>query len=437
MEKCRVLVVEDDDVQRELLKTILEEAGYDALSASSAEKALRLLSEKRPLVVITDVRLPGLDGLSLLRKIKESYPEIEVIVVTAFSNVEDAVSAIKEGAFHYITKPFDPDILINLIDKACQLGKLKKLPKRKEEIVYASKKMEEVLRQASLFAKADAPVLILGESGVGKELVARFIHRESGRKGKFVSVNCAAVPKDLFESELFGYEKGAFTGAVKSKPGLFEEADGGTIFLDEVGELPLNMQTKLLRVLQDSEIRRVGGTRSKKVDVKVVAATNRDLEELIEKGEFREDLFYRLNVLTLEIPPLRERPEDIMELTGFFLRKFSEKYGKKVEITPEALELLLKYSFPGNVRELENIIHRLVITSSGIIKEDNLSELKGKSKPCEELDFSKPLPEKIAEIEKKLIEEALKKCDYVQVRAAKLLGIDEKSLRYKRKKYGI
>ncbi|TCK06314.1 sigma-54-dependent transcriptional regulator [Phorcysia thermohydrogeniphila] len=436
MEKCRVLVIEDDDVQRELLKEILQDSGFRVSVAPTAEKGLQSLLKDSVDVVVTDVRLPGMDGLSFLRKVKRDYPDVEVIVITAFSNVEDAVNAIKEGAFHYVTKPFDPQVLINLIDKACQLARLKKVPKRDGEIVYASKEMEDILKKASLFARAEAPVLILGESGVGKELIARFIHRESGRKGKFVAVNCAAIPRDLFESELFGYEKGAFTGALKAKKGLFEEADGGTLFLDEIGELPLELQPKLLRVLQEGKVRRVGATLEREVDVKIVAATNRDLRELVEKGEFREDLYYRLNVLTLKIPPLRERPEDILELTGFFLKKYSDKYGKKVEITPEALQKLLSYSFPGNVRELENLLHRLVIFSEGKITERDLEELS-ESKPCNELDFSKPLPEKVAEFEKRLIEEALKRTNYVQTRAAKLLGIDEKSLRYKRKKYGI
>ncbi|WP_041737419.1 sigma-54-dependent transcriptional regulator [Desulfurobacterium thermolithotrophum] len=437
MEKRKVLIIEDDDIQRELLKEILKESGFEVFTSSTAEKGLQTVAKNSPAVVVTDVRLPGMDGLTFLKKLKQEHSEIEVIVITAFSNVEDAVSAIKAGAFHYVTKPFDPQVLINLIDKACQLASLRKIPKKDGEIIYASKLMEELLEKASLFAKTEAPVLILGESGVGKELIARFIHKESGRKGKFVSVNCAAIPSELFESELFGYEKGAFTGALRSKPGLFEEADGGTIFLDEVGELPLNLQAKFLRVLQENEVRRVGGTQTKKVDVKVVAATNRDLGELVKKGDFREDLYYRLNVLTLRIPPLRERPEDILELTGFFLRKFSKKYNKKVEITPEALQILLSYSFPGNVRELENLIHRLVITSMDKIRPEDLTDLKEKENHCNEIDFSKPLPEKLAEFEKKMIEEALKRSDYVQVKAAKLLGIDEKSLRYKRKKYGI
>ncbi len=436
-EKPAVLVVEDDDIQRELLKETLEDSGFNVLTAKSAEKGLQVLAKNQIDVVVSDVRLPGMDGLSFLERIKEEFPETEVIVITAFSSVSDAVQAIKRGAFHYVTKPFDPEVLINLIDKACQLSRLKRVPKKEGEIVYASREMEEILKKASLFARAEAPVLILGESGVGKELVARFIHKESGRKGKFVAVNCSAIPKDLFESELFGHEKGAFTGAVKTKKGLFEEANGGTLFLDEIGDLPLPLQPKLLRVLQEGKVRRVGATTEISVDVKIITATNQNLKKLVEEGKFREDLYYRLNVLTLKIPPLRERPEDILELTGFFVKKYSEKYGKKVEITPEALQKLLNYPFPGNVRELENIIHRLVIFSTGKITEKDLKELLEDEISRKEIDFSKPLPEQVAEFEKKLILEALKRTNYVQVKASKLLGIDEKTLRYKRKKYGI
>jgi len=438
--KCKILLVEDDDLQRELLKEILTEAGFKVLTSSTAEGALSLLSRERPKVVVTDVRLPGMDGISLLNRIKSDFPETEVVVITAFSSVDDAVNAIKQGAFHYVTKPFDPSVLINLINKACQLVKLREKTPSNSGIVYASKQMEELLSKASLYAKSDAPVLIVGESGVGKELLARFIHRESGRKGEFVSLNCAAVPENLFESELFGYKKGAFTGALLDKPGLFEEADGGTLFLDEIGELPISMQPKLLRVLQEGEVRRLGGTETKKVDVKVIAATNRDLKELISQGLFREDLYYRLNVLTLEIPPLRERPEDIVALIGYFLNKFSSKYSKQIEMTPEALEVLLSYPFPGNVRELENLIHRLVITSGGVIRPEDLKELtrtESSNKEIFKIDFSESLPEKVAKLEKMMIEEALKRSNYVQTKAAKLLGIDEKSLRYKRRKYGV
>ncbi|WP_457681633.1 sigma-54-dependent transcriptional regulator [Thermovibrio sp.] len=435
---CKVVLVEDEEIQRELLSDILKEKGYSVSSFSTAERALKEVVSTSPHVLITDVRLPGKDGLTLLREVKELSPETEVILITAFSEVEDAVGALKAGAFHYLTKPFNPEVLLSLIEKACQLSKLKRASfSQKREIVYASKAMEEVLKKASLFSKSSAPVLITGESGTGKELLARFIHEKSGRKGKFVAVNCSAVPKELFESEFFGYEKGAFTGALKSKAGLVEEADGGTLFLDEVGELPLELQSKLLRFLQEGEVRRVGSTKSRKVDVRVIGATNRPLEELVREGKFREDLFYRLNVLRLTLPPLRERREDVVELVGHFLKKFSKTYGKRVEITPEAIELLLSYDFPGNVRELENLIHRAVIVSNGRITPREI-EVKPKERELPfNYDFSLPLPQYLSEIEKKAIEEALKRAGFVQTKAAELLGIDEKSLRYKRKKYGI
>ena len=438
MEECRVLLVEDDQTQRELLTELLEEEGFKVVSASSAERALDLFRRESFDVVITDVRLGGMGGLELLKKLKELEPSVEVIVITAFSSVDDAVKAIKLGAFHYITKPFEPEVLINLLKKACKLRALSKPSKECCGIVYASKAMENLINQASLFARSDAPVLITGESGSGKELLARFIHKESGRKGQFVAVNCGALPRELFEAELFGYEKGAFTGATSSKKGLVEEAEGGTLFLDEIGELPLELQPKLLRFLQEGEFRRVGGTKTKKSTARIVAATNKDLKRLVEEGKFREDLYYRLSVLNLVVPPLRERPEDIPVLVEHFLKKFSDKYSKKVKLTPEAFELLLSYSYPGNVRELESIVHKLVLLSQGEITPSLVSSVLPQAGRKEwEPDFSKPLPQVVEEVERKMIEEALKRTGFVQTRAAKLLGIDEKSLRYKRKKYGI
>ncbi|NPA40087.1 MAG: sigma-54-dependent Fis family transcriptional regulator [Thermodesulfobacteria bacterium] len=436
MKNCTVLIVEDDDVQRSLLAEILKDHGFHPLTASTAEQAIKILEKENPHLVVTDVRLPGMDGITFLKKVKGMSSDVEVLVITAFSNVEDAVEAIKHGAFHYITKPFSPEVLIQLLKKACQLVSLKR--SSSEEIVYRSHKMKEVLEKAKLFARTDAPVLILGESGVGKELIAKFIHRHSERCGKFVSINCAALPEELFEAELFGYEKGAFTGATGPKPGLFEEADKGTLFLDEIAELPPRLQAKLLRVLQEKEVRRLGSNVTKKVDVKIIAATNRDLFNLVKEGKFREDLFYRLNVLVLNVPPLRERKEDILELCNYFLKKFSQKYGKDIKISPEAMKILTEYEFPGNIRELENLIHRLVITCDSEIKKEDLQDLKTEKKPAISFeDFSKPLPELLAEIEKEVIKKALEKTNYVQLRAAKLLGIDEKSLRYKRKKYNI
>lgn len=437
MEDITVLVVEDEKIHRELLKGILEERDYEVLSVTSAERAVSVLKQRSVDVVITDVKLPSMTGIELLKKIKEEWPWIEVIVITAFGDIEDAVNAVKSGAFHYLTKPYEPDVLLNLVDKCAELASFKKISKKSHSIIYSSEAMEKVLQQAKLYAASDAPVLILGESGVGKELVARFIHKESRREGNFVPVNCAAIPEELFESELFGYEKGAFTGAAGSKKGLIEEADGGTLFLDEIGEMPLSLQAKLLRFLQEKEIRRLGSTKSKKVNVRVIAATNEDLEEAMKEKRFREDLYYRLSILSLTIPPLRERKEDIPVLCGFFVEKYAKKYGKKVSLSQKALEALLNYDFPGNVRELEAIIHRAVLTAEGEITPSMLGiEEKGRELAVS-LSEGETLPELMEKIEKKLLVEALERAGYVQTKAAKILGIDEKSLRYKRKKYGI
>ncbi len=435
MESCKIIIIEDDDLQRKLLKEILSAEGYQVFASPTAEGGLKIISQENPDIVITDVRLPGMNGIKLLERVKREFPETEVIITTAFSNVEDAVYSLKHGAFHYLVKPYQPEALLNLVEKACELSKLRKVRTTPEGVIFASRQMEEILKMAENYAKVDAPILILGESGVGKEVIASFIHKKSGRKGKFVPINCAAIPEELFESELFGHEKGAFTGAETRRKGLIEEADGGTIFLDEVGELPLQVQAKLLRFLQEGEIKSVGSNEIKKVDARVIAATNRDLEEEVKNRKFREDLFYRLNVLTLHIPPLRERREDIIPLTGYFLKKYSEKYGKEVSITPEALEKLQQLPFPGNVRELENLIHKLVISVPGKIDREDIPDSENRA--IFPLDFTKPLPEQIAEYEKRMIEEALKRTGYVQTKAAELLGIDEKSLRYKRKKYGI
>ena len=441
MEKCRVLLVEDDQMQRELLTELLEEEGFSVTAAGTGERAFDLFRRDNFDVVVTDVRLPGMSGLELLQRLKEVEPAVEVIVITAFSSVDDAVKAIKMGAFHYVTKPFEPDVLVNLLRKACKLRLLSRPSGKCCGIVYSSKVMENLIAQASLFARSDAPVLITGESGTGKELLARFIHRESGRKGQFIAVNCGALPRELFEAELFGYEKGAFTGASSSKKGLVEEAEGGTLFLDEVGELPLELQPKLLRFLQEGEFRRVGGTAIRKADVRIVAATNRDLKKMVEEGRFREDLYYRLGVLNLHLPPLRERPEDIPVLLEHFLKKFGKKYSRELSLSPEALEVLLSYSYPGNVRELENLIHRIAILSPGGRIDgalvSSLLSLDASSRSPFSPDFSKTLPEVVEEVEKTMIEEALRRTGFVQTKAARLLGIDEKSLRYKRKKYGI
>ena len=437
MASLNVLVVEDEKVHRELLKMTLEEEGYRVWSVPSAEKALPILAQEEVEVAVLDVRLPGMSGLELLRRIKQERPEVEVIVITAFGEIEDAVSAIKAGAFHYLVKPYEPEVLLNLIRRCGELVRLRKGPVDSGPLVYRSQAMKEVLRQAEIFARSEAPVLILGESGVGKELLARHLHERSGRKGPFIALNCAAIPENIFEAELFGYERGAFTGAEVAKPGLIEEAERGTLFLDEIGEMPLNLQGKLLRFLQEGEFRRLGSNQIRKSQARIVAATNEDLEKAVAEKRFREDLYFRLNVLTLKIPPLRERPEDILPLATYFLEKFNRKYGKKVTLSAEAARRLVEYPFPGNVRELENLLHRAVLVCPKEIRPEDLG-LEGK-KPGLTIGLppGKTLPEMVAEVERLLIREALERTGYVQTRAAKLLGIDEKSLRYKRKKYGL
>ncbi len=437
MEFLNILVVEDEKVHRELLRKTLEEEGYRVSSVPSAEKALPVLNQEEIDVAILDVRLPGMSGLELLKRIKEKSPETEVLIITAFGEIEDAVSAIKAGAFHYLVKPYEPEVLLNLVRRCGELVKLKK-PRKDGPLVYRSRVMKDLLRQAETFARTEAPVLILGESGVGKELLARYLHEKSGRQGRFVAVNCAALPEQLFEAELFGYERGAFTGAGSGKPGLIEEAQDGTLFLDEIGEMPLVLQSKLLRFLQEGEFRRLGSNRTLQSNARIITATNEDLREAVSQQKFREDLYFRLNVLVLKIPPLRERQEDIPELVAYFLHKFNRKYRKEVRITPEAMEKLLRYPFPGNVRELENLIHRAVLVSEQEITPESLRlETKDTSRMDLRLSSGKTLPEILAEVEKHLLKEALEQTGYVQTRAAALLGIDEKSLRYKRKKYGL
>ncbi len=437
MASLNVLVVEDEKVHRELLKMTLEEEGYRVWSVPSAEKALPILAQEEVEVAILDVRLPGMSGLELLRRIKQERPEVEVIVITAFGEIEDAVSAIKAGAFHYLVKPYEPEVLLNLIRRCGELVRLRKGPVDSGPLVYRSQAMKEVLRQAEIFARSEAPVLILGESGVGKELLARHLHEQSGRKGPFIAVNCAAIPENIFEAELFGYERGAFTGAEVAKPGLIEEAERGTLFLDEIGEMPLHLQGKLLRFLQEGEFRRLGSNQIRKSQARIVAATNEDLEKAVAEKRFREDLYFRLNVLTLKIPPLRERPEDILPLATYFLEKFNRKYGKKATLSPEAARRLAEYPFPGNVRELENLLHRAVLVCPKEIRPEDLGLEEKKLGLTIGLPLGKTLPEMVAEVERLLIREALERTGYVQTRAAKLLGIDEKSLRYKRKKYGL
>jgi len=374
LSKKKILVVDDDKDILTLLKIKLKNKDLEIQAQSSPLKALDIIANEKIDLVLIDQRMPELTGLEFIEIVKDRFPELPVILMTAFGDIEDAVKAIKLGALHYITKPINYDELQHIVNKALEISSLKEEVKTLkdllfEDIVAESKKMKEILETAKKVAPFDATVLITGESGTGKEVLAKFIHKNSKRKDKpFIAINCGAIPDELLEAELFGYKKGAFTGASSDKKGLIEEADGGTILLDEIGDLPLNLQVKLLRLLQEGEIKPLGSSKTKKVDVRFIAATNQNLEQLVKEGKFREDLYYRLNVIKIHIPPLKERKEDILPLTKFFIKKYSMKYNIKPKtLSEKAISELLSYDWPGNVRELENTIERLVLMTSGDI----------------------------------------------------------------------
>jgi two-component system NtrC family response regulator len=446
MEKMGILIVEDEETQRGLLEGLLKKEGYAAVGAGDGESALRLVRERTFEIVLLDYKLPGMDGLSVLKKLKELNPEIQVIMITAFGSIENAVTALKEGAFEYLTKPIDLDDLLfkikkveerlHLIHENLVLKEALKDKMKSENIVYASEKMHEIVSLIVRVAKTDSTCMVEGESGVGKEIVANLIHELSERKGQpLVKVNCSAIPDTLLESELFGYERGAFTGAYQRKIGKFEVANKGTVFLDEIGDVPLSLQPKLLRVLQEREIERLGGLHPVKVDVRIVAATNKNLEEEVKQGRFREDLFYRLNIVRIEIPPLRERKEDIPLLLDFFLKRFNERHKKQLKgFSREARDVLIKHDYPGNVRELENIVERAVVLSRGeYITREDLSIFG----PAEALPADGSMKQVVESMEKRMITEALVTANWVQTRAAEAIGISERMLRYKMKKLGI
>jgi DNA-binding NtrC family response regulator len=449
----QILIADDEKVQREILAGFLNKQGYKTVSVEDGAKALDHYSSGSFDLVLTDFRMPGMDGFTLLTELKRRNPEAVVVMMTAFGTVNTAVAAMKEGAYDYLTKPIDLEELLLLIQRVeKEIALIRENRQLKEElrekfridfIITASGKMEEALNLVARVAPSQATVLILGESGTGKELFARAIHYAGPRAGKpLIKVNCAALPENLLESELFGHEKGAFTGAVARRLGRFEQADEGSIFLDEIGDLSPALQSKLLRVLQEKEIERVGGNQTIKIDVRVIAATNRNLEEAIRKGVFREDLYYRLNVVTLSLPSLRERKEDVPILIDHFLKKYSRENKKEAfSPTKEAKDLLLHYDYPGNVRELENIIERAVVLGRGenITSQDlplNLRDSKPEAAP-EKSREAGSLPETIETLERQLIQSALERSGGIQTRAAEALGINERVLRYKMKKYKI
>lgn len=375
MGSFRILVVDDEESQREMVGGFLEKQGYSVSLADSGEEALKQGQDKFFEIALVDLKMPGMNGIELLSKLKEINPEIQVIVMTAYGTIETAVEAMRKGAFHYVNKPIDLEELNVNIKKALEshqvLAENRYLKEQLEEkykdlkIIGQSKAIQDVLSTVARVAKSDTTVLIRGESGTGKELVARAVHTLSQRASqKFITLSCAAIPETLLESELFGYEKGAFTGAARRKEGRFELADSGTLFLDEIGDLSLETQIKLLRVIETQEFERLGGNETIKVNVRIISATNQDLENKIKEKSFREDLYYRLNVVSIFISPLRERKEDIIPLVDHFIQKYNQKTGKKIQgITKEAKDILLSYPWPGNVRELENVIERGVVLS--------------------------------------------------------------------------
>lgn len=448
-----VLIVDDESSQRIVLSGFLKEKGFSVLEAASGAEALEIIRNSPVDIVISDYKMPEMTGVELLSKSRQINPEIAFIIVTAFGTIENAVEAMKLGAYDYLTKPIDLDELEIVLKRINERQKLisenRFLREQLSEkynfsgLIARSPRMEEVINLAGRVAKSKATVLIRGESGTGKEVLAKAIHYASPRANKpFVAVNCAALNENLLESEMFGHEKGAFTGADRQRKGRFEVADGGTLFLDEVGDLPLQTQIKLLRVLQESQFERVGGNVPITVDVRVITATNRPLEKLIAEGNFREDLFYRINVVTLSIPPLRERKEDIPELLDYFVRKYLPESGKSnATFSKEALNILMKYDYPGNIRELENIVqHALIISREEVITTEDLPIAKSnllQTENDETITTHKSMPEQVEAFEKKLVLNALSQTKGNQLQAAKLLGISERNLRYKLEKWGM
>jgi DNA-binding NtrC family response regulator len=452
----KILVIDDDDSSREVLATLLRSAGYEVTSAATAESALDLINREQYQVIVSDLFLPDKSGLDILPEVHRVLPATEVIVVTGYASAQTAVRAMKEGAFDYITKPIDFDELKMVVSKALEKQKLlseniylrRQLQGRFEfsNIIGSSPAMNLVFERMSRIVKTDSTVLVTGESGTGKELVARALHYNGTRRDQpFVAVNCSAIPEMLLESELFGHVRGAFTGAIKDKPGKFEAANHGTIFLDEIGTLPLHLQVKMLRVIQEHEVERVGSNKTVKLNVRVVSATNSDLENMVKQGGFREDLYYRLNVIPLRLPPLRKRQQDIMYLTTFFLEKQCRLMGRPpCSISKQALEALEQYSWPGNVRELENLIERMVaLTDAAVITlEDVPAKIIGGKPDREGFDVKMPpqgidLVATISRIEHSLILQALESAGGVKAKAAALMGINRTTLVEKIKRLKI
>jgi len=438
----KVLVVDDEEGIRESLKAILQEEGYRVYSASTLSEAKKKISEEFFHVIVLDVWMPDGDGIEFINIVNEVSPDSVTVVITGHGNVETAVRAIKKGAYDFIEKPFSMDRFLLTVKHAVSEALNKRLDTAEEEIEFIgnSKQILEIKRMIPRIAQSRAPVLILGESGTGKELVAKLIHKHSKRKGQFVDINCASIPNDLIESELFGYEKGAFTGAIQRKKGKFELADEGTLFLDEIGDMDIKAQAKLLRVIETGSFTRLGGTQKIEVEVRIVSASNKDIAAEMHQGKFREDLYYRISVFTIELPPLRERGEDIILLAEYFLKRFADEYKKECKVlSDDAKEALMRHKWKGNVRELRNLMERVVILCDGdVIKPEHLG--MSFSRPRRDYSYIfrlENLKEARREFEKVFIEEKLKEFNYDMKEVAVKIGTDISNLYRKVKTYGI
>jgi two-component system NtrC family response regulator len=446
-----ILVIDDEEIQREALAGHLSNQGFQVLIADNGKTGVELLQQNLVDLILTDFRMPDMTGLQVLQAARQLNPEIEVVIITAYGSVGGAVDAMHEGACHYLEKPIDLEELDQVIARALEHhhlvseNRLLKAQLREQNrfdrIVSVDPAMEEPLNMVARAAPSRATVLIRGESGTGKELVARAIHEASPRRDKpFIAVNCAALNKQLIESELFGHEKGAFTGATEQRQGRFEQAHGGTLFIDEVAEIPAEVQVKLLRILQERTIERVGGGIAIEVDVRLISATHQNLEQRIQEGTFREDLFYRLNVVAIELPPLRQRRRDIPLLAEHFLTRYSTENAKQIrQISKEAMDLLMRHAYPGNVRELQNLIERAVVMARDevIAQTDLPPEMRDGRVQAPVEEATGTLPAQVETLERTAIDQALKETHGVQSRAAQILGITERNLRYKLKKYGL
>lgn len=451
----RILIIDDEEVLRDVLNAVLQREGFDVLLAATGEEGLNLLDNEEIDLIILDMMLPGISGIETLRSVKETNPALPVIIITAYSSIDGAIEAMKQGAYHYIPKPFKNEEVVITVNKALEQRRLSRENERLKaelaqkysysNIIGKSEPMQRIFELIRLAAPSRSNILISGESGTGKELVAKAIHHASPRaRMAFVTVNSGSLPPELLESNLFGHVKGAFTGAIASKRGLFEVADGGSVFLDEIGNINLDTQAKLLRVIQEKEFMRLGSVETVRVDVRIIAATNADLAQIIRDGRFREDLFYRLNVINVSLPPLRRRREDILLLVAHFLEKYSEENRKKIkEVTPDALKILMDHAWPGNVRELENTIERAVVLSTGDrIGVDLLPEYLRFPRPTDQPTTIVPadgisLKDAVSRYERNMILQSLELANGVQKRAAELLQVKPSTLNEMMKRLGI